>query len=901
MSAFQLQAQPTPLAAWDFQGNDWTRSQVGAFQLRGADRGYERVGTGNDAYIRLALNTHEGMMYLVPQLPETFSLVCWFRIPRAYRASKSRLFWTGDNGLQVTLGPEGLSVLSMVQDDKAKVPSRHLLWAMFTGVGIESYRYWSDGDWHQLVVQYHPRTGQKGIWLDGQQADSWKTVVPEKGRFCGNNNPDCKTDLRFSASTERDFHFGGELRGLEVYASYLSGSDIAQLYRRRSSSARNIPAQSSPQSGLDRKEFPKSPAFVNAVDQLQSFPLPRYQPGHELLPLFNWINPVYMAGYRLHTDRLDQAVETYKLLQTEMVTHWHYYLTLENSRRAMDLKQISGPSFTQAYIDLANQHPEWPLAINTFWAQLNGSDFGKSQGANISSRTLSPGWYLQDANGRFLERRGEISQNPAQWRPTAPDQLWKSDGAVQREYMDLVLAKLNRPVDIVNENGEVPPWPITAEVFTQDPVVTADKARSPHQDWERYASAWKTRLRSTYRDEFMSHPKLRNANFSWYAIDGGPYRLDRFHWDIARTAMRPINGQYYSTPNFYVRWPDNWEKWKGPWRGWDWINISRKVEIEAGDKLFSPFIAAGWDKNPEENVRPSQWLGLLKCLGVVGAEFYYVGVFHERQIAQFPLPENYTWQAAMPAYAQAVTSRYEEILRKGDLLVDVEGQAITRVPAQDPNILFTIRKHASKPEYILAGTLQPRSNVKGNVEDEATAYVTIENREMKVNVRRQGSVYWLNLRNPSSPVLVQLDAWHEAGHPSWWTENFSFQAENADFVQDCDIKTDPITNLDFTQFSSYLVSQSARSCSKYHFQPRTRSSYRLRVTAKGEGVSGSVSVMLDGKKIGQIPVRPSANWQVHTLESPLLRDLAPNESRVLSFDFSRSGLLLDEFLLEKTR
>jgi hypothetical protein len=38
----------------------------------------------------------------------------------------------------------------------------------------------------------------------------------------------------------------------------------------------------------------------------------------------------------------------------------------------------------------------------------------------------------------------------------------------------------------------------------------------------------------------------------------------------------------------------------------------RPSEIAAGNPWFSPFVAAGWSGKAESNVRPPQWLGLMK-------------------------------------------------------------------------------------------------------------------------------------------------------------------------------------------------------------------------------------------------------------------------------------------------
>ena len=177
----------------------------------------------------------------------------------------------------------------------------------------------------------------------------------------------------------------------------------------------------------------------------------------------------------------------------------------------------------------------------------------------------------------------------------------------------------------------------------------------------------------------------------------------------------PINGKYYSTPDFYPRWPSNWKDWKGPWHGWRWIEEGREKEIKDGDELFSPFISPGWSKNAEEDIRPAQWLGLLKCLSAAGAEFFYVGYFNMSQ--PFTDPREYVWQAAEASYAQAVTSRYEDELRNGHLLTDNSGVAEVQIKTNDPNVLLVVRKHNLKNRYLIAAALQPFSNNKGEVPD----------------------------------------------------------------------------------------------------------------------------------------------------------------------------------------
>ena len=99
---------------------------------------------------------------------------------------------------------------------------------------------------------------------------------------------------------------------------------------------------------------------------------------------------------------------------------------------------------------------------------------------------------------------------------------------------------------------------------------------------------------------------------------------------------------------------------------WYPLEEVRRSEIATVDAIFSPFVAAGWHIAEEKNVRPAQWLGLLKILGIWGAEFYYAGFFSLSK--PFPIPENWVWQAVIPSYAQAVTSQYADLFFDSDVL-----------------------------------------------------------------------------------------------------------------------------------------------------------------------------------------------------------------------------------------
>ncbi|MEM7656645.1 MAG: hypothetical protein AAF399_10990, partial [Bacteroidota bacterium] len=374
--------------------------------------------------------------------------------------------------------------------------------------------------------------------------------------------------------------------------------------------------------------------------------------------------------------------------------------------------------------------------------------------------------------------------------------------------------------------------------------------------------------------------------------------IQRFEWTHARKIQTAFTGMHYSTPDFYPRVPGNWYKWAGAWRGWRWMEECRKIEIAAGDKLFSPFVAPGWSTNPEVNVRPSQYLGLLKCLGVIGAEFYYPGFFNVgRTVAK---PQNYIWQAAMPAYAQAITSRYEHILREGDLLLDEEGEPIVRTWAGNPMILATVRKHPDQPIYIISTTLQPLSNGKGVVADQDVAWIDIEGQLIQLMSRRQGSTYYLDLQSSTEPIFFQLDSWHEAGHPAYWSEDFAWEGEVPDYVQGGKVQTEFPADReasDFTSFTSFLQLEGEDACAKYHFQPRETSSYSLSLVGRKQGNGAAkITCLIDGKEIGS-PITLSGKWAERSLRQTLSR-LSP-EPHVLTIKALNGTCEIDHLQLIK--
>ncbi|HXC05836.1 MAG TPA: hypothetical protein VNZ86_13835 [Bacteroidia bacterium] len=564
-----------------------------------------------------------------------------------------------------------------------------------------------------------------------------------------------------------------------------------------------------PKAARDEKQFPKGDTIpaLGSLEQLRHYPLPRFFPSNSLAYLFNWMDPMYMGGNGQPGIERAQAITRAESIQKELSLNWHYGIVLSNAGCAFNQTDADGAPL---FVKLANEHPEIPLDLITFWMAGDPRVAGYSSNrAMILSTELNPAWTLNfDVYG---SPHTEIKY-------TFPDSLIRMDGATQKFYIAHILQFLKRPITRINENGEEPPGPYMLKAMKNDEATKKRKEEMKIDSWEDFMAVRKLQMRNVYTLAFMNTlPELKHTIYSMYIIEGGP--VDRYKWSIMKKIQTPQHGMYYSTPDFYPRWPKNWKDWSGPWHGWSWIDYGRKTEIKAGDKLFSPFVCAGWSDKPEEDVRPGQWLGLLKCLSVIGAEYYYTGYFNLH--APFTNPGTYVWQAAMPAYAQAITSRFEDVLRDGDVLYDADGIPRITWKTEDPHVLITVRKHSKKEKYIICGTYQPFSNDANEIPEKRNVTIHLGAEDLSFEIRRQGSIYVYEKTPAGKTLFYQIDSWHENAHPDYWSDDFRFEAEVADATLSNDelVTTSEGNPGDYTHATTYLKMSKGLSYS-YNFEIR---------------------------------------------------------------------------------
>jgi len=201
-------------------------------------------------------------------------------------------------------------------------------------------------------------------------------------------------------------------------------------------------------------------------------------------------------------------------------------------------------------------------------------------------------------------------------------------------------------------------------------------------------------------------------------------------------------------------------------------------------------------------------------VAALGAISFAPGVFNNRLTFCDPLAPatckflptpykagTYTWQAALPAYAQGVFSRIEDDLRASVLTWhSANTTTMIRRPSGDPRAFVVARQVLEadgdpRRRWIVAASYQPYSywNQTAQVgEDNTITQLAAKERAVRFTLggsdplantlvrlpaRQQGSVYTLDLADPSNPILIQYDAWHDWKHPSYWAKDFRYDAE----------------------------------------------------------------------------------------------------------------------------
>ena len=658
------------------------------------------------------------------------------------------------------------------------------------GSGITSYNFLNDGNWHHYVFRIDGESGKKEIWIDGQTAailshsiDKFDFLVPGGGDgFKSVSGLDEFAIYNDWLSDNFIKQHNAEAQAGKSYSFVFDKSLAGKVASQVKSAGQAIGA-------VDPREFaPGYPAYtVQAVDQLKYFPAPRYSRELSLPRNFPWLDISYLhrqlpgnGGMGFGAENPVKAVE----MVSEMANRWNYYAELRCLRKdsASSNKAYSNRTTLEgALINFANQNPDIPVATVTMQVQGNPSHAGYDQTKPyVLSQSLSDNYYLRNKNGKPI-----VYGNKKWLSPLAPLDYIQKDGNTAAFYLRQMAKYLKRPVNMINDNGEAFGHMRPETLLNQDPDVSKlmKKMRlsnAAFNGWFQY------RLDSCFREQIFSNLGWKGTGFTIYNVSA----VNSNYWpdySQRRNTNSLFNGTRRSTPAFYPSFPWNWQLANGANNGYGVIAEGRLKEIKMGDRFFAPFICAGWGLE-EDNIRPAQWLGLLKSMTMLGADFFHVGYFNVTGRTGWPNgkgpndPRGYVYQVAMPSYAQAIVSHYFRFFKEGTLLNPAQEKSTRgweyRFQSLKTNHLIMVRKLGE--EFLIFGAVESNSNLAGNTVQEEEAKITLENKSVRFNIRKQGSMYILNLKKANAPVFYQLDGWHQYEHPWYWSKNITVEAENAD-------------------------------------------------------------------------------------------------------------------------
>ena len=752
------------------------------------------------------------------------------------------------------------------------------------GTGIGSYRNLVDNEWHHVVLAVS-RTGSLSIWIDGQTQPLLNKKVQPFTRLAV-NAPD-----RFNLNGEIDelafynkvldplliVQHNLEVRQGKPYSFLINNSILKKTVTQQKDLGEGRP---------DPVEF--APGFPNytiqAYEQLCSFPLPRYNKRTPLPRNFPWIDINYLCrelpgvgGKGFGKQTPDNAVA----ISRELAMNWNYYLEIPCFRTdAVTAGNKYTTGIARALIAHANENPTLPVATILFHVQNKPIHIGLAgTKPYVLSQELPDKYYVRNAAGQPLKVSGK------KWiSPLAPSDFIVKDGLNAAFYLKQLLKHLKNPIASINENGEWFGHMRPASLFSKDPAVEAFRKQSGFTNAQ--LNGWmQNRFDSIYKATILNEivKSEKELIFSFYNVSA----YNPTYWpdySLRVHTNSSVKGTPRSTPSFYPARPDNWRMSSGPLNGYGRVAEGRKREIELGVNYFSPFVSAGWSSE-EKNIRPAQWLGLLKSMTMLGADFFYTGYFNiTGKNGKWPDgagpndPRGYVYQAVMPSYAQAMVTYFPEFLEKGTLLG--ENRPLCFNLSDNYGHLVMARKLGNR--YLIFGAVQPTSNLKGNAPVEDVASFSLENKTYKIKIRRQGSMYILEENEAGTPIFYQLDDWHQYEHPYYWSADIKIEAEVADEKINCKTVTERKEKsvYDFSDFTTFL--KMGGKCSVSFEVPEKRNTaYACTVRLRAGKENAVLKITANGRTVERNV--KSAGWSELSLTGEELKTLAIKKGGKLAF------------------
>ena len=270
----------------------------------------------------------------------------------------------------------------------------------------------------------------------------------------------------------------------------------------------------------------------------------------------------------------------------------------------------------------------------------------------------------------------------------------------------------------------------------------------------------------------------------------------------------------------------------------------------------------------------------------------------------------------MPAYTQAITSRYESIYKNSTLLDGDYPRAYDSPMAgpgynfytEDLSVICVVRKHNNSNKYVISANWNQVTNLTGNVGNSKKATINLDGELITFNVRPQGSIY---MYDKDLSLFYQLDTWHESTHPYYWSKNIHFNVENHDTIGLSLItKTTGNTGSDYSTSNTYISvtagqrSFPATSWMEFNFTVRESGTYYLYVKSKSRTGSGysfrcSVNGNINTSTVMLTKTNKDWNWYKFTSSGsiPLTMNLTKDSVSKIMIRPNNQYAELDEIII----
>ena len=866
-----------------------------------------------------------------------------------------------------SLGSNNLQVFLNTSSDYAKIDLE------LAGIGMLSPDHYFDRKWHHVAMSYTASSKNFALWIDGQSPPEFKltvpssvTIVPPSGTVYYQHM--ALSYQQYNATDELAF-YAQALPDNVIYQHFVQCMGADHFLACNTSTATTVPSASATTGTYDPYEYvpgydadvlTPNKAFTyyhsdltslhETARQITGYPVPRFRPSHALNPNINWTDPLYLGGKYIGTGSAitwtsDPSNDV--TIQKELVTNWNYMFSL--AKYDTDAK-------TSVITNTLNSNPSWKLALIT---NMNESYKTYTAVPTVTTIITTTDLALPTATLTHTASCAGYTNNYI-WNPIGNDYYKLLSRITFKDAVDRYLlgsqtvtpiTSLTHKIDFVSENDwehgmYAPEASLFTCLYSNNSFISTDKANGGFATWDDYFGHLVGKDYKRYADDLIASTtgtiyagKTSSDLFKlttkcmFYQISSNAAQNSQYYdnyntkyhcnptYTIANGTSTFTN--IHSTPGLYP-WggPFGWFKSGGPWWGLDQMQNRLKYEIPlGGQRLFAPFVSARWSRDVT-TMRPGQYLGFLKAIAMFGVDFFHVGYFNETtydyQLETYVWkvkkhssdnigfandPRTYIWQLATAGYAQANSSRYESILKNGEHVT----------MGKYGNEYYVINRLTATDVYLIYATIQTLSNYSAAAPMSKDILLPNFNNvipNFKVNARRQGSTYILDLANPASPVFYQLDKWHEYKHPSYWSEDFDIEAEVEDSNTGFEFKTEFTSNAvagDYTDFTTAIrLSFETAEQAKYIFTPRSTTvsanDYQIWLRMKrDESGTSRVEVKLDGtNKFSVDGVGTSWQWYAYETCSctPMqLEDLSA-ESHTLTVSCG-DGVLIDRIYLKK--